>query len=166
MICIHCDRRAVPHAMSYCTAAPSLQRGCTAANFGNPSFCCCWWYISKCPKNNLHHRNHAKKTSIPTLGKLGQKYHHDWMYARKWPSTVYVLSGMWSTLRGVPHSFYLFLTGKFFGFCFMYFIQHCFICSYQIPQCRRMLVSNPGLWYWKSGTLTTRLYIDLRFQGV
>ncbi len=29
--------------------------------------------------------------------KLGRKYHHDWMYARKWPSPVCVLSSLWST---------------------------------------------------------------------
>jgi hypothetical protein len=28
----------------------------------------------------------------PTLTKLGRKYHHGWMYARKWQSPVYVLS--------------------------------------------------------------------------
>jgi hypothetical protein len=28
-------------------------------------------------RNNRHHQNHAKKASIPTLSKLGRKYHHD-----------------------------------------------------------------------------------------
>ncbi len=30
------------------------------------------------------------------LSKLGRKYHHDWMYARKWPSPVCVFSSVWS----------------------------------------------------------------------
>jgi hypothetical protein len=28
------------------------------------------------------------------------------MYAKKWPSAVYVFFGLWSTLRGVPDSFF------------------------------------------------------------
>ncbi len=34
----------------------------------------------------------------PTLSKLGRKYHHDGMYARKLPSPVYVLSSLWKCL--------------------------------------------------------------------
>ncbi len=42
-----------------------------------------------------------------TLSKLGRKYHHDWMYARKWPSSVYVLSSLWRgrspAMQAAPH---------------------------------------------------------------
>ncbi len=42
----------------------------------------------------------------PTLSKLGRKYHHNWMYSKKWPSPVYVLCGtMWYTLHQLGWSF-------------------------------------------------------------
>ncbi len=34
---------------------------------------------------------------------------------------------------------------------FIYFIRHCFICCPQIPLCRKLLESSPGLlrlWHW------------------
>jgi hypothetical protein len=41
---------------------------------------------------------------------------------------------------------FLELQEDFLGFFFyLYGIQHCFICHPQIPLCRRMLGSNPGL---------------------
>jgi len=41
--------------------------------------------------------NVSKRVAIASLSSCGRKYHHDWMYARKWPSPAYVLSCLWST---------------------------------------------------------------------
>ncbi len=38
------------------------------------------------------------RACIPTLNKLGRKYHHRLMYARNWPTPVYVLTSLWVEL--------------------------------------------------------------------
>jgi len=76
------------------------------------------------------------------------------------PFTFTTIAEVGGVIPGLHQSFFLeMLTGGFFGFFICTFFSTASSAAPQIPLCRRMLGSNPGLLrlrHWQSDTLTTR----------